>query len=179
MSALTGVPWVAVAISDIQAARPGALVAAFQGTALAVGQSDPSLVIIQKCTTELLSAIGYSGRVVMDASQGQNGSVDVVPPNMFDVLVEKICRVMEKRLGMAWTADEQADDRAYQKTLQGLMAGTVSVYATSNPGNAASISAKGGAVAQICAPPRQFQPGPSYCSNGTAFNGGYCGGNPL
>lgn len=157
MSALTGVPWVAVQLSDLQNARPGALVAAFQGTALAVGQADPTTAIIQKCTTDLLSAVGYSGRVVMDASQG-TVTPDLVPPNLFNALVEEICRTMEKRLSLPWTQDEQNGDRAYQRILQGLMQGTYSVYATNNPGNLASISSKGGAVASLPGLPRFFRP---------------------
>ena len=54
MTALTAVPWVAVALSDIQAARPGPLVTAFQTIALAAGQTDPTNTIIAKCTSELL-----------------------------------------------------------------------------------------------------------------------------
>lgn len=171
----TSVPWVAVALADIQNARPGPLVAAFQSTALAAGQSDPTTAIIQKCTTELLAAVGYSGRVVMDASQG-NVTPDVVPPNLFDRLVEKICRSMAKRVNYAWTVDEQNDERSYQKMLQGLMSGTVAVYATSNPGAASSLSAAGGAVASVGSGGRLFkQYGGGWSGNGS----GFCGGNPL
>ena len=165
---LTSVTWVAVAVSDIAAARPGALVTAFQSTALYPGQADPSLYIIQKCTNELLGAIGYSGRYIMDASQGQNGAVDVVPPNLFNDLVEEICRTMEKRLGMPWTPDETNAARDYRKIMLDLMKGSHPVMASNNPGNLSSISAPSGAVATIAAPPRQFGGG---C--------GWGGGNPL
>ena len=161
MAALTGVPWVAVSLSDIQNARPGALVQAFQSTALAVGQGDPTTAIIQKCTTDLLSAIGYSGRVVMDASQGMV-TPDVVPPNLFNDLVEEICRMLEKRLSMAWTPEEVNRDRDYRRILQSLMEGKYSVYATNNPGNLAAISSKGGAVASIPGVPRFFRPNPRF-----------------
>lgn len=171
---LTAVPWVAVAVSDLQNARPGALVTAFDATALGPGQTNRTTVAIAKYTAELLAAVGYSGRVVMDASQG-TVSPDVVPPNLFDPLVEKICRQLEKSLGMPWTADETSQERDYAKLLQALMKGEVAVFATSNPGNAASISSKGGSVATICAPRRQFQPSPG----GFGGGGGFCGGNPL
>lgn len=174
-TALTGVPWVAVTLSDIQAARPGPLVSAFDTTALASGQTQRTSTVIIKCTAELLAAVGYSGRVIMDVSQG-TVVPDLVPPNLFDQLVEKICRVLERALSMPWTPDETQAERDYQKMLQGLMQGTVAVYATNNPGNAASISSKGGAVSTICAPPRQFQPAPG--GFGRGWPGG-CGGNPL
>lgn len=157
--ALTGVPWVAVALTDIQNARPGTLVAAFQGTALASGQGDPTLAIIQKVTADILGAVGYSGRYVMDASQGQNGAVDVLPPNLFDFAVEKMCRMMEKRLMMPWTDDEKADERQYQNVLRDLKLGKYPVDATNNPGNAASISSQGGAVASVGGTRRFFAPG--------------------
>ena len=176
MPALTAVPWVAVTLTDIQNARPGALVTAFQSTGLASGQPDPTGAIIQKCTADLLGAIGMSGRVVMDASQGQVVP-DVVPPNLFDKLVERICRVMEKRLRMPWTDDEKNDERKWDDILLKLRTGDYPVDMTSNPGNLASISSKGGAVSTIAAPARQFQPNPG----GSAYNGSGCwsGGNPL
>ena len=167
---LTAVPWVAVTLTDIQNARPGPLVTAFQTTALASGQSDPTTAIIQKCTAELLSAVGMSGRVVMDASQGQVVP-DVVPPNLFDMLVEAICRRMQKRLRLPWTDDEKADQRHYEEILLKLRTGDYPVDMTNNPGNAASISSKGGSVATVGGNPRLFRQ--------AGCNGNFWGGNPL
>ena len=155
---LSGVSWIAVAVSDIQNARPGALVSAFQGTALASGQADPSLAIIQKITAEILGAAGYSGRYVMDASQGQNGAVDVIPPNLVDFAVEKCCRTMEKRLAMPWTMDEGKDEDRYQRMLERLRKGDYPIDATNNPGALAAISSQGGAVFSSGSARRFFAP---------------------
>jgi hypothetical protein len=157
MSGLSQVPWVAIALTDIQNARPGALVTGFQATALASGQSDPTLYIIQKVTAEVLGAVGYSGRYTMDASQGQNGTVDLLPPNLFDFAVEKCCRMMEKRLAMPWTPDEVKDEDRYQKTLVEIRLGKYPIDATNNP-SGSNISIQPGQVALNCGYHRRFQP---------------------
>ena len=157
--ALTGVPWVAIAVTDIQNARPGVLVTGFQTTALAPGQADPSLLILQKVTADILGAAGYSGRYVMDASQGQTATgVDVLPPNLFDMAVEKCCRMMERRLAMAWTPDEIRDEDRYHRILERLRKGDYPIDATNNPGNLAAISSQGGAVASSGGARRFFAP---------------------
>ena len=155
---LTGVPWVAVAVSDLQNARPGVLVTAFDSTALGPGQSSRTSVAIQKCTAELLGAVGYSGRVIMDASQG-TVTPDVVPPNLFDYLVEKICRQLERALNKPWTDEEKQDERTYQNMLNSLRKGEFPVDATNNPGNLAAISSQGGAVTSFGGARRYFAPG--------------------
>lgn len=155
---LTGVPWIAVGLTDVQNARPGVLVTAFQSTALGPGQTDPTTAIIQKCTAELLGAVGYSGRYVMDASQGLV-TPDVVPPNLFDALVEKICRTAEGRLSLPWTDAEKSDERSYKTMLDRLREGKWPVDATNNPGNLAAISSQGGAVASFGGARRFFAPG--------------------
>lgn len=157
MAGLSALPWVAVALADIQNARPGALVTAFQSTALASGQADPTLAIVQKVTAEVLGAVGFSGRYVMDASQGQNGAVDVLPPNLFDFAVEKCCRMMEKRLAMPWTPDETKDEERYQKVLVDIREGRYPVDATSNP-SGSNVSIKSGQVSLNCGQRRRFQP---------------------
>lgn len=160
-TALTGLPWVAIALTDIQNARPGPLVVAFQSTALASGQGDPTLAIIQKVTAEILGAAGYSGKYILDASQGQTVSgIDVLPPNLFDIAIEKCCRLMERRLAMPWTSDEKDDERTYQKMLLDLKMGRYPIDQTNNPGNAASISSpSGGSVASVGGAARFFAPG--------------------
>lgn len=176
---LTAVPWVQVQLSDIQNARPGGLVAAFQGTALAPGQPDPTLSVIQKVTAELLGAIGFSGRYVMDASQGQTANgVDVIPPNCLDMTVERICRQLERRLMQPWTPNEITDERTWQSVLNEIRRGEYPIDATNNPGAPAAISSKGGTVATIYAPPRTFGGlGGANSSGSSGWGGG--GGNFL
>lgn len=166
MAALQAVPWVQIALVDLQNARAGPLVTAFQSTALAAGQADPTPNVIQKYSAEILGDISFSGRVVMDASQGTI-SPDVVPPNCVDLIVQKICRVLKGRLAMQLNADEIQDERTYQSIRGQIRRGEYPIDATNNPGNLAGIASKGGAVASIPGLRPMFGP-----QGGSFFNTG-------
>lgn len=142
--ALSAVTWIQIVTADIQNSRSGPLVLGFQTTALATGQSDPVPAIISQVTEELLGVMGFSGRYTMDASYG-TVSPNVIPPNLKDMAVEKICRKLKGRLNMPYTESEREDEREYQKRLNLLREGRWPVDITDNPGN--NLSVRGGAVA--------------------------------
>lgn len=157
MSGVTGVPWVAITLTDLQNAQAGALVTAFQTSALASGQADPTGKVINDVTQEILGAVGFSGRYTMDASQG-TVVPDVLPPNLLNMAVAKVCRKMRGRLEMPLMPDQIEDERTFQRTLQLLRDGRYPVTATSNP-SGTDISGNPGLVALNPGQWRRFTPG--------------------
>ncbi len=144
--AASSVAWIQIVIADIQNSRSGPLVLGFQTTALAAGQSDPVPAIISQVVEEILGCIGFSGRYTMDASYGTL-SPNVLPPNLKDLAVEKICRKLKGRLNMPYTQSEQDDEKQYNARLNLIREGRWPIDVTNNPGN--NLSVKGGTVATI------------------------------
>ncbi len=130
----SSVQWIQIVVADIQNSRSGPLVLGFQTTALAAGQTDPIPSIIVQVTEEILGVMGFSGKYTMDASYGAI-SPNVIPPNLKDWAVEKICRRLKMRLNMALLAQEQEDERQYERRLNLLRQGQWPVDVTNNPGN--------------------------------------------
>lgn len=141
--AASATTWIQVTFADIQNSRSGPLVLGFQSTALATGQTNPVPAIIDQVTEEILGIIGFSGRVVMDASYG-TVSPNVLPPNLKDMAVEKICRKLKGRLDMPLTEQERQDEKDYNQRLNLLREGKWPVDISDNPGN--NLSVQGGAV---------------------------------
>lgn len=139
----SSVTWIQVTLADLQDARAGPLVLAMQQTALASGQTSPVPRIIADASEEVLGAIGFSGRYLMDASYG-TVTPNVIPPNLKRMVVEKICRIFKGRLNMALLPQEVEEERVYQDRLSDLIAGKWPVDVTDNPGN--NLSVQGGAV---------------------------------
>ena len=153
--AASSVAWIQITLADLQNARAGPLVLAFQSTALASGQTDPTAPIIADATEEVLGVMGYSGRYTMDASYG-TVSPNVIPPNLKRLVVEKICRIFKGRLNMALLPQEVDDERTYQIRLADLRVGRWPVDMTNNPGN--NLSAQPGSVTQVpCAQAVRFR----------------------
>jgi hypothetical protein len=156
MPGLPSVPWIAVTLADLQDAQAGPLVTAFQTTALASGQSDPTGRVIANISDEILGSIGFSGRYTMDASQG-TVTPNVIPPNLKDLCVKKVCRVLKGRLNMVLLPDQTQDERTYQSTLLQLREGRFPINATSNP-SGSNIAVKPGLVTLNLGQRRQFEP---------------------
>jgi hypothetical protein len=157
MAGNSAIPWIAVGLVDLQNAQAGPLVVAFQSTALAANQADPTPQIISDVTDEILGAVGFSGRYTMDASQG-NVFPNLLPPNLKNMAVRKIVRILRGRLEMTLLPDQIEDERTYQRTLQLLRDGKYPVDATNNP-SGSDISIKPGLVQMNCGQRRQFSPG--------------------
>ena len=157
MSGLSALPWIAVSVTDLQNAQAGALVTAFQSTALASGQADPTGPTIAQVSDELLGDIGFSGRYTMDASQGTLVP-NLIPPNLKDVCVKRVVRIMRGRLEMSLTADQIQDERTYQSIRTQIRKGQYPIDLTNNP-SGSNVSLKGGAVALNCGQRRHFTPG--------------------
>jgi hypothetical protein len=160
MAGNSSVPWVAVTVSDLQNAQAGALVLAFQTTALGQGQSDPTAQVLTDVSAELLGAVGFSGRYTMDASQGTFGAgvPDLIPPNLKSLVVNKVVRIMRGRLEMVATAMQIEDEKTYQRTLDRIRLGQYPVDATNNP-SGSDISVRPGLVALNYGNRRHFRPG--------------------
>lgn len=141
--AASSVSWVQITFADIQNSRSGPLVTGFATTALATGQTNPIPAIIDQVTEEILGLIGFSGRYVLDASYG-TVSPNVLPPNLKDMAVEKICRKLKGRLDMPLTESEREDERAYDKRLMLIREGKWPIDVSDNPGN--NLSVQGGNV---------------------------------
>jgi hypothetical protein len=154
--ALTALPWIAVALVDLQNAQAGALVTAFQTTALASGQTDPTTQVIADTSDEILGSIGFSGRYTMDASQGTL-TPNLIPPNLKNFCVKKAIRTLRGRLNMGLMPDQIQDERTYQSTLAQLRKGEFPVDATNNP-SGVDVSVKPGLVALNPGYHRHFQP---------------------
>lgn len=156
MAGLPAVPWIAVGLIDLQNAQAGPLVVAFQSTALAAGQPDPTAQVIADVSDEILGSIGFSGRYTMDASQG-TVFPNVIPPNLKNMAVKKICRLMKGRLEMPLRTDEIEEGRTYERTLDALRRGAFPIDATNNP-SGSNIAVKPGLVASNYGYRREFQP---------------------
>lgn len=156
MAGLTALPWIAVALVDLQNAQAGGLVTAFQSTALASGQPDPTGPVIAQVSDEILGSVGYSGRYTMDASQG-TVVPNLLPPNLKDMAVKKIVRILRGRLNLTLMPDQIQDERTYQSILLQLRKGEYPVDATNNP-SATDISVKPGLVALNPGITRRYQP---------------------
>lgn len=159
MSGLSALPWISVSLSDLQNAQAGPLVVAMQSTALASGQSDPTPQVICDTSDEILGAIGFSGRYLMDASQGTfgSGTPNLIPPNLKNFCVKRVIRTCKGRLNMAPNAMDIEDERTYQRTLELLRKGQYLVDLTNNP-SGSNVSIKSGAVALNTGYCRKFQP---------------------
>lgn len=155
----SSVPWIAVTVGDLQNAQAGPLVVAFQSTALAVGQVDPTGQILTDVSAEVLGAVGFSGRYTMDASQGTfaAGVPDLIPPNLKSLVVNKVVRIMRGRLEMVATAMQIEDEKTYQRVLQQIRDGRYPVDATNNP-SGSDISVKPGLVTLNKGSHRHFRP---------------------
>lgn len=156
MSGLSALPWIAVGVTDLQNAQAGALVAAFQGTALGVGQTDPTGPVIAQVSDELLGDIGFSGRYTMDASQG-TVTPNLIPPNLKDLCVKRVVRIMRGRLEMPLTADQIQDERTYQSIRGQIRRGEYPIDLTNNP-SGSNVSIKSGQVSLNPGYCRRFQP---------------------
>lgn len=156
MAGNSAIPWIAVALLDLQNAQAGALVTAFQSTALGPNQPDPTGQVIADVSDEILGAVGFSGRYTMDASQG-NTTPNVIPPNLKTMAVRKIVRLMRGRLEMTLLPDQIEDERTYQRTLGLLRDGRFPVDATNNP-SGSDVSIKPGQVGINRGQRRQFGP---------------------
>lgn len=154
MPGLSQVPWYQISVADIQNAQSGPLVSAFQATALASGQGDPTTAILGKVASEILGAIGFSGRYTMDASQGTQ-SPDLIPPNLLDWAVGRAVRLMRSRLEMASTPFLDGEQRSYDMLLGRLRRGEEPIDATNNP-SGSNISIKPGTVTLNYGMRRQF-----------------------
>jgi hypothetical protein len=130
-----------------------------QSTALASGQSDPTPQVICDTSDEILGAIGFSGRYLMDASQGTfgSGTPNLIPPNLKNFCVKRVIRTCKGRLNMAPNAMDIEDERTYQRTLELLRKGQYPVDLTNNP-SGSNVSIKSGAVALNTGYCRKFQP---------------------
>jgi hypothetical protein len=159
MSGLSALPWISVSLSDLQNAQAGPLVVAMQSTALASGQSDPTPQVICDTSDEILGAIGFSGRYLMDASQGTfgSGTPNLIPPNLKNFCVKRVIRTCKGRLNMAPNAMDIEDERTYQRTLELLRKGQYPVDLTNNP-SGSNVSIKSGSVALNPGYCRKFQP---------------------
>lgn len=161
MPGQSSVPWIQVALVDLQNVQAGPLVIAFQSTALytpASGpvQTDPTTQVIADVSAEVLGAVGYSGRYTMDASQGTL-TPDVIPPNLKRFVVGKVVRLMRERLEMSITALQVEDEKVYQRTLDLIRNGRYPVDASSNP-SGSNISVQPGLVASNLGYHRRFTP---------------------
>ena len=159
MSGLSAVPWIQVALVDLQNAQAGPLVVAMQSTALASGQTDPTPQVICDTSDEILGAVGFSGRYTMDASQGTfaAGVPNLIPPNLKNFCVKRVIRTCKGRLNMAPNAMDLVDEKTYQDTLSLLRKGQYPVDLTNNP-SGSNVSIKSGAVALNSGYCRKFQP---------------------
>lgn len=153
---LTATQWIQITIADIQASRSGPLVLGFQTTALAPGQPDPVPVIIAQVTEEIIGSIGFSGRYTMDASYG-SVNPNVIPPNLKDLAVEKICRKLKGRFtgSVGLTTDEREDEKDYERKMSLIRDGRYPIDVTNNPGN--NLSVRGGSVVAIQGQRTQFR----------------------
>lgn len=156
MAGLSAVPWIAVAIADLQNVQAGPLVVAMQSTATAVGQTDPITPVIAQVSDEVIGAIGFSGRYLTDATQGTLVP-NLIPPNLKDMVVMKVVRKMRGRLNMILLPDQIQDEQTYQRTLSALRKGEYPIDVTNNP-SGSNISVNPGTVALNPGIPRRFTP---------------------
>lgn len=159
MSGLSALPWYQLSLVDLQNAQAGPLVVAMQSTALATNQGDPTPAIMCQVADEILGAVGFSGRYLMDASQGTfaTGTPNLIPPNLKDMAVKKVIRICRGRLDLLLKPDQIQDEQTYQRTLGLLREGKFPVDVTNNP-SGSDVSSKPGLVALNCGYHRQFQP---------------------
>lgn len=134
--------WIQLSFADIQNSRSGPLSLGFQSTALAAGQTDRVTPLISNVSEEIVGAIGFSGKYVMDASYG-SVSPCKIPPNLKDPAVEKVIRRLKLVLNMPLLAQETDDEKTYNRTLALIREGKYPVDITNNPGGNISIPAGG------------------------------------
>ena len=156
MSGLSALPWISVGLADLQNAQAGPLVVAMQSTALASGQGDPTPQVICDTVDEILGAIGFSGRYTMDASQGTL-TPNLIPPNLKDLCVKRVVRIMRGRLEMSLMPDQIQDERTYQSIRGQIRRGEYPIDLTNNP-SGSNVSIKSGQVSLNCGYRRQFTP---------------------
>ena len=126
--------WRTITIADLQHARHAELVDAVQKRAKAVGQEDPIAAAIAKVVGEVRGVINFSGRYTVD----EDG--DTMAPNLIDLCVQKIARVLMPRIGRALTTDETAEEKIYQKRLEDLRDATWPVDASDTPATTATVA---------------------------------------
>lgn len=118
--------WTTITIADLQAARHAELVAAVLRKAKAIGQADPIAATITKIVGEVRGCIGFKSPTLLDADTA------TIAPNLVDLCVQKIARVLMARIGRALNDDEKADEKTYQRRLDQLKDGEWPVDAPEN-----------------------------------------------
>jgi len=109
--------WITLTTRDLQEARHADLVEAVRRTALGLGQPDPLPGIIQGVIDELRGCIGFSGAYRVDSDPAK------IAPNLADLAVQKIARVMQPRIGRDLSDDDRSAEATYQKRLEALNQG--------------------------------------------------------
>jgi hypothetical protein len=106
--------WIALQSSDLDDARAVPLLNAARQNALNTGQADPTAVRIAAVTEELRGAIGFSGKYQISLTAG------TIPPNLKDMAVAKIVRMLLSRLeggGSVLTESDLQAERVYEARL--------------------------------------------------------------
>ena len=109
--------WQIITISDLYDAKAAPLITAVQTTCLAAGQPDPIPELIANATEEVRGAMGFSGKYMLSAT------LNSLPPNLVDMVVQRIVRLCKRRLEQPLTQDERDDEKQFQDKLGKLMAG--------------------------------------------------------
>lgn len=131
--------WLLLTTRDLEEARHGRLVEAVRREALGLGQPDPLPGLIQGVIDEVRGVIGFSGAAKLDANPAK------IAPNLADLVVQKVARVMAGRLNRELSASERDDERTYQSRLEALRTGEWPVDAPTDPITAPSAQGTTGA----------------------------------
>jgi hypothetical protein len=110
--------------------------------ALGDNQVDPMAAIIAKVVAEVRSCIGFCSSTVLDADTAKT------PPNLKDMVVQKIVRTMKGRLLQPLSDDETKEEAVYQQRLRLLTECAWPVDKTDTPIATTTTQPSGGAVEQ-------------------------------
>lgn len=141
--------WSTLTVRDLEAARHAELVDAVRRKATSVGQPDPVPVAIAKIVEEIRGCVAFSGKYQVDADPA------TIAPNLVDLAVQKIARVLMPRVGRSLSEDERDDEKTYQKRLVDLRDGNWPVSSPDTPAAESPVKVKKSRPA-IAEPTRTF-----------------------
>ncbi len=147
---MSTLPWITLAVGDLNDAKAATLISAVANNALASGQTNPIPNLIGVVVEELRGAIGYSGKYSVSET------VSTIPPNLKDMAVQKIVRVCKRRLEQMLDQSDRDDEATYQKRISAIMAGEWPIDQPDDP-MALAPSTPQGRVSEIVPPTRRFR----------------------
>ncbi len=132
-------PWISIALLDLQDARVAELVDNLREEALGDGQTDPMPRLIQTVVDEVRRCIAYCSSTPLDADPA------TIPAGMKELVVQKVARLMKARLLQPLSDDEKDAEKLYQRRLEQLTRCEWPVDAPTTPVDVSPVAASTGA----------------------------------